>query len=394
MNTDESRKRSASQSASSPERGTSVKRLCQGSAPTNSRPRSSLSSRLSSPSSSQRSSSRQDKSLSPTAEAPIISPSSRMVLPSVKDLLSVPVAYIFRQVAASSGPSPCSFRSGTPQHQQSQQQPSRGAPKPLLSRTEALCLLRVQALAAQIDSLVELSARLLSDQVACQAFHQELLAADARPLRALLVLVRTRGTSLVPQGLAATQAAWTPVLEELESLAEALRQSSEQNYSTSETLLEAAVGEATAAVMAREKRYLSDVQDELAQRIDRLLQTTVADSPASEDTPEVAPTTADPWGEEAGRRSMSDFCRQLWTGHLVVHSPSRAPSSSQNSRVSAITGKENDGPSQQSIVVVEDSPAACRPTESQHHAALVLSTLAGSATPHASSDLSRQSMEA
>eukprot|EP00977_Amphora_coffeiformis_P013389 scaffold3498_cov176-Amphora_coffeaeformis.AAC.17 len=362
MDTDDSRKRPADSEYCS-----SVKRLCQ---------RSPTSSNNGSPGSGND---------SPSMNRPCI-PS----LQSVKDLLTVPLEFIFRQCPSSSGPTShtqnsASVAAATPMMM------SQHRPKPLLSRNEASCLIRIQTLAAELDSLVQFSAKVLMEQVEWMSFHDELARADIRPLRALLPILLTLGQTFAHQRLRSLHGDLAEVLKELETLGENLRQSREANWTTSEALLEVLATNA----MALEKRHLGDIQDELAQRIDSLVKATILDEtwrPDEEGDEQDILSTEAP-------KSMADFCREVWKesnfdsgsggdSSSSVLSPLRqSSSSSQNLRLSVEpTGKEN-APSQQHSqrsAVVEESPAVCLGgvSASQHAGALALSSLAFSTTPN------------
>ena len=361
MDTDDSRKRSANFEYCS-----SVKRLCQ---------RSAASSNNGSPGSSND---------SPSMDRPCIP-----FLQSVKDLLTVPLKYIFRQCPSSGTKSP-------PQHSANvaataPMMISQQRSKPLLSRNEASCLIRIHTLAAELDSLIQLSAKVLMDQIEWMSFHDELARADIRPLRALLPILLTLGQTFVHQRLRSLDGDLAEVLRELETLGENLRQSREANWTTSEALLEVLATNA----MALEKRHLGDIQDELAQRIDSLVQATILGETwgASEEGDEQDILSIET------PKSMAEFCREVWkesndfdsgcnnSSSNSVLSPLRhASSSSQNSRLSVEpTGKEN-APSQQSqrSALVEEGPSACLGgvSASQHAGALALSSLAFSTTPN------------
>ena len=346
MDTEESRKRPASSEYGS----SSVKRLCQqGSAD---------SSPNESPSGS--------NDNFPTNYASIPS------LLSIKEMLSVPLEYIFRQCpSSSSGSSQASPGLQT----QSLSQQSR--PKPLLSRTEASCLIRIQCLAAEIDSLVQLSTHVLMEQVEWMGFHDELALSGILSVRALLPILLTLGQTFVNQRLRSIQADLAEILKELESLAETLQQSREANWNTYEALCDAGCTNA----MALEKYHLCVVQYELATRIESLVKSTLLNPTLQED--------GDDEGDILNSDSpmtMAEFCRDVWkeevsSDNVMTSSPLRQ-SSSQNSRMSIeLSGKENE-PSQHSVhsAVVEDSPACLGPAS--QHAALALSSLAYSTTPN------------
>ena len=290
---------------------------------------------------------------------------------SIKDLLSVPLEFIFR-LSPSSG-----FHHGSPCQTQASTMSQQNRPKPLLSRNEASCLIRIQSLAAEVDSLVQFSTQVLTEQVEWMSFHDEILQSNSRHLRALLPILLTLGKTFARQRLRSIQADLTEALKELELLAENLRQSREANWSTADALLDA-VG--ATSLVALEKRHLGDIQDELAQRIDSLVKSTIltgADDHDEKDDDEVEEDIL----ETDSPTTMAEFCREVWKDNeIFVSSPLRE--SSQNSRLSVQPcGKENE-PSQHSSqsAVVEDSPACLGPAS--QHAAFALSALAYSTTPN------------
>ena len=290
---------------------------------------------------------------------------------SIKDMLSVPLEFVFRQCPASG------IQHGFPSQTQAPVI-TQQRPKPLLSRNEASCLIRIQCLAVEVDSLVQFSTRVLTEQVEWLTFHDELVVCNSRHLRALLPILLTMGETFTQQRLRSIQADLTEALKELELLADNLRQSSEANWATAEVLLDA-VG---TSAMAREKRLVGDLQDELAQRIDSLVKSTILDGADASHEDEEDKAEEDILAAESPK-TMEQFCRDVWTekDESSVSSPLRE-SNSQNSRLSIEpVGKENE-PSQHSSqsIVVEDSPA-CLGAASQG-AVFALSSLAySSATP-------------
>lgn len=357
MDTEDSRKRPADSEFDSP-----VKRLCQASV------NNSFSA---SPTGSN------DTSLTTTPQ-----PQIRSLL-SVKDMLSVPLEFVFRQCPSSG------MHLGSPALTQASttttQQPQQNRPKPLLSRNEASCLIRIQSLAAEVDSLLQVSAKVLMEQVEWVSFHDELVISGSRHLRALLPILLTLGATFTHQRVRSIQADLTEALNELDLLAENLRQSREANWTTSDALMEA-VGVRSA--MAMEKRHLGDIQDEMAQRIDSLVKSTILDGGEGmdDDEKEDDEEAEEDILEAEAPKTMAEFCLEVWKEDETtssVASPLRQ-SASQNSRLSVEPmGKENE-PSQSQpsqSAVVEDSPACLGPAS--QHAAFALSSLAFStSTPN------------
>lgn len=175
----------------------------------------------------------------------------------LESLLSVPLPIIFRQV--------------------------RGSQKPLLSRAEAKCFLQITMLAQEFDVLTSHSAEALHRRLWCRKFAQDIIQADNPFLRSLLPLLSIQGNMITTSAIHGMDDELYRVLTALEQCGVALKQFSEQNWTLSESLLET-LGDVydeestkeeydlpKGAILAREKRRLSDLQEELCHRIENLL---------------------------------------------------------------------------------------------------------------------------
>lgn len=290
---------------------------------------------------------------------------------SIKDMLTVPLEYVFRQCPTSGATQP------SPPHTQASA--SHPRLKPLLSRNEASMFIRVQTLAAGTDSLVQLSTHILTEKVEWTTFHDELVLADIPCMRCLLPILRTLAHTFFNERMQTIQTQLGDMLKELRTLSESLVQASQANWETAATLTEAGVSNATAL----EKNRLADIQDELARRIDSLVQCTTTDT-TKKDTHHERESEGDMFAVESPK-SMAQFCADLWkeTADSAVLSPLRESASPNFSRLSIErAGKENE-PSQHSLsshsAVFEDSLAFAG--ASTQTAALALSTMAYPSTP-------------
>ena len=189
-----------------------------------------------------------------------LEPYEQQTLPSasnVEDLLSVPPFVIFQEV-------PSSTTSSTRR-------------KPLLSRAEAQAFLNVALLAQEMDALASVSAVALEQKIQYRDFTNRIARADHPYLRPLLPLLYVYSETVPNTSLARIQVELNRVVAELRMEAESLRQFSGQNWNLSESLVDAAGSHPLAGL----KRSLSDIQEELGNRIDGLLKTN-ATAPSEE----------------------------------------------------------------------------------------------------------------
>ena len=173
---------------------------------------------------------------------------------SVERLLSVPLDVVFREVPSAAA-APMSQRR-----------------KPLLTRAEAQCLVKTAQLAHQVDVIVDISSHALSRQQWCRSFRESIQGVPL--LRSVLPVLSVHGDKIPSSALKNVQGELDRVLLELEACASALHQYSEQNYTLSESLLDAfGDGQAPSSgqELAREKRIMAEIEEEVCVRIDRLL---------------------------------------------------------------------------------------------------------------------------
>jgi len=155
-----------------------------------------------------------------------------------------------------------------------------------------------------------------------------------------------QGHLLTSQALESVTKALDRVWNELQQCAESLRQFSEQNWTLSESLLDALGGGGTndellldndnemsnnnknkGAILAREKRLLADLEDELRNRIESLLEVGQLDGERAEqddeedkESQETSQDTPTPTNDKNGNRqhahllkpSISSVCAELW----------------------------------------------------------------------------------
>ena len=175
-----------------------------------------------------------------------LSDSSPTIQCSCFEFLSVPLHIVFRQVV-----------------------PNRN--KPLLTRAEAQTFLRIVDLAQELDDVVTLASQALEHKVTSRQIRK---CIDGIPtLRALVPSLVIHGQCIPDAVLRYVQEQLQRILASLESCASALKQFSEQNWTMSDSLLDAFGGSnviSSAHVLAHEKKILSDLQEELSKRIDHL----------------------------------------------------------------------------------------------------------------------------
>lgn len=208
---------------------------------------------------------------------------------SVESLLAVPLNVIFRQVP------------GTQKRS-----------KPLLTRAEAQCLVKIAQLAYQVDAIVDLSSRAFSRQEWCQTLSESIQGAPL--LRSILPILSVHGTERTSHALQQFQGELDRILVELEACACALRQYSEQNWTLSESLLDAFGGDEATTItpgqdLATEKRFLAEIQEEVCARLERVLKMSAfqetLDNTEQQDAFEQA--------TESGQFvSMAQFCNRLF----------------------------------------------------------------------------------
>lgn len=232
------------------------------------------------------------------------------ILSSVEDTLVVPIEYIFREVPSLTEGSTSHVHS-TPTAAGSRRQ------KSLLSRSEAQCLLKINSLAHEIDSLADVSTSALHQRMLWSSFAKSLQRTDHPHTRPLLPILHTLHERLPECTLQQVSLALNHrVVGELRRNVVLLRQCSEQNWTLAETLQDSAgdMGQ----VLAEEKRKLSDIQEEVCQRIENLLTHNNGGKRSSLQN-EAHSNSACRRSEEisANTCSMKDYCDRIFEGHIA-----------------------------------------------------------------------------
>ena len=216
------------------------------------------------------------------------------ILPSVEDLLAVPTAFIFRKVFVHKA------EDNLAAVQQSQ--------KPLLSRSEATCFCKINLLAHELDCLTKICTDIWQTKLQYQSFSQSLGNVDHPYLRPLVVLLDTFQQQMPSSALPRIELELNRVVSELQQATVTLRQCSEQNWTLAETLQDTATAE---HLLAREKLKLSDVQEEICHRIDRLISRNISGNTICNDA-------MDTTGSEEQCSNMStSTTRRSVTGPLI-----------------------------------------------------------------------------
>jgi hypothetical protein len=197
---------------------------------------------------------------------------------SVAEILSVPLSVIFREA-----PQPILSAS---------QQRRR---KPLLSRAEAQTFLTITMLAQEMDSLVSASAAAFTQKLAYKSFSRRVQNVDHPFLRPLLPLLHVLSDQVPGESLLQIQNELNRVVADLQAAAFSLRQFSEQNWTLSESLMDAGTN---GSFLAEQKKHLSDIQEETCNRIDALLQNETISPPSASTTSSVV----------SGDKQTSDGC--------------------------------------------------------------------------------------
>lgn len=163
---------------------------------------------------------------------------------SVQQFLTVPLPIIFRQVDGGGG-------------------------KPLLTRAEAQALIRITNLACEFDILVDLISQALKRQLVARQLRTD--AQSIPTLRSLVPTLVAHGQEIPQQALERLQTELDRVLVELEACGVQLKQFSEQNWTMSDSLLDAfGATPSSGHTLANEKRILADIEEDLATRLEHL----------------------------------------------------------------------------------------------------------------------------
>jgi len=302
--------------------------------------------------------------------APARNPAEATLVLSVEDMIAVPLDFLFRVVPQPSLSNHTSAATAS-------SQPARH--KPLLSRAEAQCLLSVAMLAYEMDSLTALASAALRQRRSYGSLGRKLEKSYSPYLRPIVPLLQVVANQVPTDTLDKIQSESEQVVADLRATAATLRQFSEQNWNLSESLMDSMSG-TSGELVAKEKRRLSDVQEEVFSRIESLLD---GSDQLSNDL----------FQGELG--SMKDYCARLLaqkeeTLSLCPEASSDSPMSEASERVSQplLEEKEN-APSQSSFqqrqqIVLEEvygSPnggsetPSCRGPSNTQNAAEVLSSL-------------------
>lgn len=157
--------------------------------------------------------------------------------------------------------------------------------KPLLTKSEAHIFLEVRALAHRLDTLVNLVERALEPQVSLDGWNQDLQRVNEPYLRPLASLIHFHQQTLPNLVLERTNGQLQDIQTDLQHCQHFLRQYSEQNWTLAETLQDAGP---FGLKLADKKRILSDIQEEIARRIETMHEE----------------------GTTTTQLSMQDYCRQ------------------------------------------------------------------------------------
>jgi hypothetical protein len=139
--------------------------------------------------------------------------------------------------------------------------------RPLLTRAEAETFLKVSFLAQEMDILIKTVEGILKQQRNCYQHQRQLLNSNLHPmLRPVLPIMSLLQKQMIPN-LRNLQNTLCQLVSEMLSCAATLRQSAEQNWTLSETLENLASGQS----LSEEKRKLADLEEEVCQRIERII---------------------------------------------------------------------------------------------------------------------------
>lgn len=224
---------------------------------------------------------------------------------TVETMLAVPLEYIFRDVSMIStdisvGWSPATPRSNTFQAKHPTNDTTNHRSKPLLSRIEAQLFLQVNTLSYEMDALTSVSVTALQQRVQCREFSTSLQRTDHPYLRPIVSVLHAYHETMPNVTIQQVSKEMKDrIIPEFQHLIRQLRQFSEQNWTLADTLDDGQPNSNAGYhnLLANEKRKLSDLQEEVCQRIEGLLQESVVDDIA---------------GSAMEQLSMKDYCDQLF----------------------------------------------------------------------------------
>lgn len=224
-------------------------------------------------SSSSFTSSHRGEEKAPPAKRPRVDP-PQIDKNSLESMLAVPAEIIF--------------------HRQCSSQDKR----PLLSRAEAETFLKVSFLAIEMDTLVRLAEELLIQQRYCRQYQKQLLETNLHPmLRPVMPIISLLENQPKPT-LKHLQTTLCHLISELSACATTLRQSAEQNWTFSEAFhgISSADNSSWGKSLSEERRKLAELEDEICQRIEKLIvlsSSNDSSSSSSQDSLEETSTTTD-----------------------------------------------------------------------------------------------------
>jgi hypothetical protein len=231
---------------------------------------------------------------------------------TVENMLAIPIEYVFRDVSmistdVSVGWSPATPRSNTILTKNKTNETTNHRTKPLLSRIEAQLFLQVNTLSYEMDALTSTSVLALQQRVQCRELSTSLQRADHPYLRPIVSILHTYHETMPSATIQHVSTVMTNrIVPEFQRLLHQLRQFSEQNWTLADTLDD---GQPEMGgyhnILAHEKRKLSDLQEEICQRIEGLLQTSLSESQQALAYDEMAETCIEPL-------SMKEYCDQLF----------------------------------------------------------------------------------
>jgi len=251
---------------------------------------------------------------------------------TIEALLSVPLSFIFRQTNSNNSKS---NKNSTQSNQNF-----------LLSRVEATLLLQISQLAHEMDTLTSMTLQALDKSRVVRDLNQSIRRIGPNInhegpgttddglhtfyLRAIEPLLRTHGLTIPQRVLQHVQVETERILgNELPSLGRTLRQFSEQNWCVANTLSETMGGISgmmtydddddggTVGRLEREKRAVSELEEEVCRRIDGLVRMGGSGAPfPSRLADDAEEETGDAFETAVDRRtgeflSMEDFCSGL-----------------------------------------------------------------------------------
>ncbi|CAB9506322.1 expressed unknown protein [Seminavis robusta] len=281
---------------------------------------------------------------------------------SLEYLLAVPLEIIFRQIPTDNAvPSRADHPNG----------------KPLLTRAEARCMLQILSWSQEWDVLFQASTDSLKHRAWSRQFQLKLLTSSSHPkatsctqsnkshpyLRPLVPLLEVEGQYQTTRTLQLLDEEMHTVLTQLQLGSQALQQFAEHNWTLSENLLDALGANEEdyfnsqqptqndtaipkGALLAREKRRLAELQEEICQRIGVLVRNVLSEEEQEEN--HTGETKEKPIGIESYDTSMATVCAQLWK------LPELAITSMNNVEVATATNQQEQQHQRSSKVGVFD----------------------------------------